>query len=486
MSRRYSSALLLVALVQIAWPATSWASEPSTIAGSGAREPFAVPSGPALENDPVLKTLVDQALATRPELEQVRAAIRAEYQRVPQAGALPDPTLALGIQNDGFGGIQIGKMEGSFLSIMVAQTIPWAGKVEARSRVASVDARLAEVDLKRVELAVRAEVERGYIDLLQTRDRLALLDRLDALWTQAEGLARSRYETGQGAQSDLLRAQLERNRLHQRRWTLAAEEQQQLAGLNRLRSRPLDEVIAASRSLTDLPDPTLLDLAQAQRVALAGSPEIEKARLDVDQAERRIDLARNDLVPDVTLSAGLMPRWGKFEPMWQLGLAVPLPIWAGSKQSRAIDESVQRSNVASSSVDVVEQLLQQRVAERHALLRAVLESNQLYRTGLLAQSEATVASTVAQYQVGSVTFASVLEALAGYLGDLDGFLTSIATSQRIAIAERELSLDPVDGSGGGSMGSARVPGAGGIGSARSAAPATGPPAGETGTSMSRM
>ena len=47
--------------------------------------------------------------------------MRAERERVPQAGALPDPVLSLGIQNDGFSEIMIGKMETSFYQVMLSQ-----------------------------------------------------------------------------------------------------------------------------------------------------------------------------------------------------------------------------------------------------------------------------------------------------------------------------------------------------------------------------
>ncbi|HEY5282925.1 MAG TPA: TolC family protein, partial [Polyangia bacterium] len=100
-----------------------------------AAEPLLVSSGPALQEDPDLRALVGEALRNRPELAQVRAQIRAEQERVPQANTLPDPTLALGIQNDGFGGIQIGKMETSYVSIMASQTFPWAGKRGLRGEV---------------------------------------------------------------------------------------------------------------------------------------------------------------------------------------------------------------------------------------------------------------------------------------------------------------------------------------------------------------
>ena len=62
--------------------------------------------------------------------------MRAERERVPQAGALPDPVLSLGIQNDGFDEIMIGKMETSFYQVMLSQGLPWPGKRGLRTDVA--------------------------------------------------------------------------------------------------------------------------------------------------------------------------------------------------------------------------------------------------------------------------------------------------------------------------------------------------------------
>ena len=50
---------------------------------------------------------------------------------------------------------------------------------------------------------------------------------------------------------------------------------------------------------------------------------------------------------------------------------------------------------------------------------------------------------MAQYKVGRVPFASVLEGLSGFQADLVGFYESVAATQRIDIAQREFSLDPV-------------------------------------------
>jgi outer membrane protein TolC len=446
-----------------------------------------VPAGPALLDDPVLCALVGEAMENRPELAEVRAQIRAEQERVPQAHTLPDPTLALGIQNDGFGSLQIGKMETSYLLMMASQTFPWAGKRGLRGEVAGLGKREAESDLQRALLSVAADVNRAYIDLLLVRDRIRLLARLESLWAQSEGLARVRYESGETAQSDLLRAQLQRNRLRQQRWALEAEEHRRVAVLNRLRGHTLTDPIATTRTLADLPDPALSDPAQAVNVALAASPELKKAMLVGDQADRRVELASRERWPDVTVSAGLMPRGGNFPLMWQAGVAINLPIWSAQKQSRVMAENRARGESARDGAEAIRQLLRQRVYERQAVLGSLLEANHLYRSGLLVQSEATVSSTLAQYQVGRVTFASVLEALAGYLSDLNGFLDSVAATQKIVIAEQEISLEAPGGSTGGSGGAA-MPGAGATSSASSLGRTVGSSqdGDSSGASMSRM
>src|SRR5512140_632488 len=109
------------------------------------------PSIPGIA-DPALDAIVGEALANSPEYARARAAVAADEERVPQAGALPDPTLSLGIQNDGFKSIQIGKMETSFLQIMLSQPLPWPGKRGLREEVARLAAQGSESAVARLRL----------------------------------------------------------------------------------------------------------------------------------------------------------------------------------------------------------------------------------------------------------------------------------------------------------------------------------------------
>jgi hypothetical protein len=112
--------------------------------------------------------------------------------------------------------------------------------------------------------------------------------------------------------------------------------------------------------------------------------------------------------------------------------------------------------------------LRLRTEERLALLDSARETIALYREGLLVQSESTSSSTLAQYQVGRVPFAAVLEALGGWISDHEGYLEALAQAQRIAISQAELSLDPTPGAEGGMAGPSTSGGMSGGGGSSSA------------------
>ncbi|HEY5678117.1 MAG TPA: TolC family protein, partial [Myxococcales bacterium] len=202
-------------------------------------------------------------------------------------------------------------------------------------------------------------------------------------------------------------------------------------------------------------------------------PELRLATVGIEQAARRVELSRKEKLPDFAVSAAVMPR-GSLDPMWQLGVSVGLPIFAGRKQNRAVDEAGQRSIGASQGAETVKQVLRLRTRERLAALSALNRANQQYRKQVLVLSLATVRSTSTQYEVGRLPFAAVLEALNGYVEDKTSYLGSIADAQLAAIAQEELSLDPVPGTAGGPSGA--MPGTAAAsartGSASAAAPSS--------------
>ncbi len=413
-----------------------------------------------LPADRVLAGLIEQSLAARPEVAAAEASLRAQRQRVSLAGRLPDPLLQVGIQNDGFSSIEIGKMETSYVSVMMSQTLPWPGKRGLKTELADLGVQEKREVLARARLATETDVRRAYVDLVLARNRRALLERLTSIWKQAGEVARSRYETGGGAQSDVLRAQLELGRLAQRRLALAADERISLETLNRLRGHGLADSIETEAHVRGLGPLVQLEETVATDRTLSHSPELGAARAGVAATNTAVALAKKNVYPDLVVSAGIMPRGGDFPPMWLLTLGAAVPVY-GSRQD-AVAESEASTLAAQQGSVEVEQILRLRLRQRRTAFTALLQSIRLYEDVILPESRATAESTLSQYTVGKVSFASVLEANAGYIADEDGYLQAMAEAHRILIADAEMSLDPVGRSATAMSGSGAMPSAGAI------------------------
>ncbi|MBP8808857.1 MAG: TolC family protein [Kofleriaceae bacterium] len=409
----------------------------AVLAGRGAHADVAALARP---DDPVLAGLIAESLAARPELGASVAAVEAARALVPVAGALPDPTLQLAVQNDGFTSIEIGSMEGSYASIAVSQTLPWPGKRGLRTALAQGEVDQAATVVQRLRLSTIAEVERGYLRLRVVRERQALLERQASLWARASEIARLAYAAGQGSQADVLRVRLEEQRLGQRRLALASEDAQALHALNRLRARPLGQPISTPGRLADGPALPALDPVEVIDDALARSPELAAARTAVTTAARAVALAGKARYPDLTVGAGVMVRGLDLPPMWQVSVAGPLPIFAARKQRPAVVAARAREVAARLEAEAVTAVLRQRILDRLAARRALAEILATYSDGLLALSQAAADSALAQYQVGKASLVTVIEASAGTLSDHDAYLGALAAAARLDISLRELSL----------------------------------------------
>jgi outer membrane protein TolC len=388
--------------------------------------------------DALLEQLIQEALDRSPDLARSRHLADAERERIPQAKALPDPSLTLGLQNDGFKKLQIGMMEGSYYQVMLSQPLPWPGKRPLREEIARLGYEIAQTDQKRATSTLTAEVKRAYYGLLLVRGQRELLEEQGQFWRTAAELTRARYEVGQGTQADLLRAQLEQTRLRQARLALDSAEKGLLGTLNRLRLRGADTPLPTTARLDSAPFQVVPAQVWLERAEM-DCCEIQDARLLLKQGERSLDLAKRDRYPDLAVSAGIMPR-GALEPMWQASVSISLPLWSGQKQKRAVVEQEARRRGLEAGLQLLRSQLAQRIQERNAQMEAALETLQLYREGLLVQSEASFRATLAQYEAGRAPFLAVLEALNGWTADRSGYLQSLAAAHAIQIAQEEFNL----------------------------------------------
>lgn len=428
-------------------------------------------AGPAA--DPAeLDALVAEALARNPDLRALQAWLDSARTRPEQARALPDPMVSVLYVNDGWAP-SLGQQEMTTLGLMGSQTLPWPGKRGLREKIAAQDAVPPAERLERQRLTVAAGVRRAFWGLALAEESLGVLREQADVWKEAEGVARARYAVGQGAQQDVLRAQLEITRFEQLRAEQLADVESRLAELSRLVGREVPRDAVAGIRLALRPEPR--DLAALQSQAEAILPELRAGAAGVEREQLALDLAQRDFKPDFTVQAGYMNRGG-LDPMWQAGVGITLPLYRGRRHA-AVAEAEADGRAAASTVEAVRAQIRFRTREREAQLRAAERMATVYAEGLLPQARLSYEASIASYQAGKVPFLTVLEALSTLYRDRIDHLRVLAAHERIRASITEASLEATsEMPSGGAAGMGSVAGAFGgagqmAGSASGAAPA---------------
>jgi outer membrane protein TolC len=407
--------------------------------------------------DEQLEALVSEALRKNPDVAAALATSEAAAFRIAPARTLPDPFLSFNYQNDGTA-ISLGEEDMTFLGGMFSQTFPWPGKL----RLAGEEARqLAEQvragSVGRTQLAIEARVRRAYYEYLLAKALLDLIEDRSRSWREISAIVRERYAVGFGVQQDVLRSQVEILRLDEARSDQTAQVANRRTELNRMIGRQQESAIETGQRLDFRPEvPDLESLLQAARDK---SPELGALERGIEAGRIRVSLARKDFLPDFTASAGPMYRGG-LDPMWQVGLGITLPIYAGSRQRPRLNAAAAelRSDEARASSVGLE--LEFRTRERFETLSAALKVAKLYREGVLPVDQLSLESAVASYRTGKVPFVTVLEALNTLYADRAIYLTRLAESERWRVSIDEADLQPAGGMSAGAAPSGPSPGAG--------------------------
>ena len=398
-----------------------------------AQEPSPAPPVP---EDPVLASLVEEALARSPDLRGVQEALAAARARPDQARALPNPVLSVGYTNDGWAP-SLGARDMTALALRWSQDLPFPGKRGLRGDIASLEADGAAQQLERARRSLSAAVQRSYYGLILARALLDLVQEQGETWREIEQVALARYRVGQGAQQDVLRVQVEVTRIEQARAEHATEIEIRLAELNRLRDRAPDASLETPSRLALRPLEGDLESVLARLAAT--SPELACAGLAVERDRLGVRLAQKAFKPDFAVQAGYMNRGG-LDPMWQAEVGVFLPVHR-KKEAGALAEAEAGLRASERRVESVMLQLRFRTQERLARLRSAAKIAGLYGNGIIPQDQMSVEAAIANYQVGKVPFITVFEALTTLYGDRTTYFRLLAGHEKVRASLEEASLE---------------------------------------------
>jgi len=396
---------------------------------------------------PALLAEVERANAT---LVAAKRAADAAAARVSPAGALPDPTLAVGVMNVPVSDPGFGRDPMTMATIQLASRFPWPGKLPLREEGARLRAEASRWEAERIRQKVRSEVKDLYYRVYFLDRALEVTGRNERLVADFAELTASRYGVGTGAQPDVLKAQVERTRLDDQLVALREQRAGTVARLNALLGRPADAPFPetelpeevriaaldggaagtrfASAALVDLlPSSDASDAyyasdasgddghtaipqtADLERLALEHSPMIQAHVRRVAAQERAVSLAEKATLPDLNVSAAYSQRSG-FSDFFNVMVSVPLPIFSGRKQDQTVVAEAATLAEHHAMHDAMVDELNAEIAPRTAELRRARSQLELLAQGILPQARTGLSSSTASYRVGRVDFLTLLDA----------------------------------------------------------------------------
>jgi outer membrane protein, heavy metal efflux system len=353
-----------------------------------------------------LRALLDEVDRASPQLLASRARAEAAALVAAQREALPDPKLSVAYTNDGLSSFTLGSSEFSNLTAAWEQEVPAKGVRGSAAFVAQAQAEAQRATAATLQAGLRARVITLYAQLWRIDRTEALLAESRALLVTSAEAARVRYESGEGIQEALIRAQ-----------TAVRRADLELAELALLRRR-VEIGLGAAVGRSDDPEfgpalelPRITGSLEGEALgaaAASSSPDVLETLARERTASAQLDDARVQVKPTYSWVAAYQFRGG-LDPMVMGGFSVRLPVYKDRKQERAIAGATIERTAASHDREEAELRARAGARELAADAASIDVRLRLYREAIVPQSAAALDAAEAALASGRAEMSLVLD-----------------------------------------------------------------------------
>ncbi|MCU7922240.1 MAG: TolC family protein [Candidatus Thiodiazotropha sp. (ex Dulcina madagascariensis)] len=356
---------------------------------------------------------VNLALQGNPSLAEVQARAEAAARQPSQVDALSDPVLFFNAANLPLDSFDLTQEAMTQFQVGISQKLPWPGKLELRAEAMRLTALGKQEAVHEARLMLARDVRRNWWNLFYLDKALATVkdnqERLRAFVQVVE----AKYRVGEGLQQDVLLAQVELSGQLERQVRLRGMRNSEAARLHALMAHPGD----ASVELQPIGIPKLEKLGDAEawlQQALNERPLLSMKQHALDAMDRRLELSQKSKYPDFTLKGayglrgGDNPDGSSRSDFLTIGVSLNLPLYQGHKQDREVDQRNSERMAARYALDDARREVREQVERALVDYEQGREQARLLLNGIIPQTEQTVASMLAGYQVDKVDFLTLV------------------------------------------------------------------------------
>jgi cobalt-zinc-cadmium efflux system outer membrane protein len=359
-------------------------------------------SGPAVADPaPPFRELLRQAQATAPRLAEARADVARAEGLSRQAGALPNPTLGLEVEN--FSGS--GPFRGTSFAettATIGQRLELGGKRSSRAAAGRAEVEAARLRAARGEKEYAFDLAVAYATAEASDRRLQLAEEGLTLAEEDARIASAFVDAGREPELRRVQARAAVGAARANVDDARAARATAFSNLTALAGAPAP-LTSIQVSLLDESLPPNLGRA----IDSASAPGFLAARAEREAAVRRLQVERRRAIPDVEVSVGLRRFEEADATALIAGVSVPLPIF--DRNRGAIGAARAEIDAANARLNAAR--LEAEAAARSANARTTAAESRLTaaREGETAAQEAYRLTRIG-YEAGKLDLAELIAA----------------------------------------------------------------------------
>lgn len=341
-----------------------------------------------------------------PDLMAQTAAVEGARSLSRSAGTLPDPKLAVGLDNVPVAGMDAWSLDRDFMTMQkigLMQEWPNNRKRQAQAEAAVAHTASAEMERRIHLLALRRDTALAWLERYYLERRSALLDELERENRLFDVSVQAQLTAGRGQPADVVSPRQEAAELADRRDELAAELAKSRANLRRFVGAAGDDPPADDAPVFAIDAEKLRAHVHEHAEIQAFAPQLDFAQAEIREAEA---MKR----PDWEFELSYGRRGAAFDDMVSMQVTIGLPLFSGTRidpQIAAKHQALRR--VEAERVAMLREhtrVLEAELADYAALTRQIAR----LRDTRLALAQQKVDLRSASYRANKVDLSAVLEA----------------------------------------------------------------------------
>ncbi len=314
-----------------------------------------------------------------------------------QAATRPNPFVSTSIQDTRSATRQI--------YLQLNQEIELGNKRTARIEAADAFYNKADAELAIKQAEIHANVVAAFYEVLVAQERVTLAKSSVEIAESALDVASKRVKAGKSSPVEQTKSSIAAA-------TVKIELIQATTQLNNSRKRlstlwgdSAPSFERATGEVTSIPEVSSLSNLQA---LIESSPSIKLAKMEIDTREALTKIERSKIVPNITVSAGVLNNQEIGQNQALLGLSIPIPVFDHNQGN--VQEAVSRKFKAEDELVAIKNRIQINLATQYEKLSVARQATLALQTDILPNAQSAFDAANRGFSLGKFNFLDVLDA----------------------------------------------------------------------------